>query len=193
MSRLTDARNALEAYEATKPGEYQNQYKEKINGVTNQLDGMKTFDYDPTSDAAYTQYKNSYTRRAKLANENAQASASALSGGYGSSYGTQAGQSAYQSTMNGLNDALDGLYDQALGNYRQKKSDLQTQLSGYQQAEQQDYSRYQDDLNQWYNGLQYKQNEYNMAYQADQQKKQNRRGFWGSVLGLAASILPFFL
>lgn len=192
MSRLTDARADLEAYEATKPGEYQNQYKEQIDGVMGQLDGMKTFDYDPTSDAAYTQYKNSYTRRAKLADENAQASASAISGGYGSSYGTQAGQSAYQQTMNGLNDALDGLYSQALGTYKQKKSDLQTQLSGYQQAEQQDYSRYQDDLNNWYNGLQYKQNEYNMAYQAEQQKKQNKQSFWGTALGLAASILPYF-
>ena len=90
MSNLSNARAQLEEWEAKKPGDYTSQYKDKIDGVMGKLDGMKDFSYDPTRDAAYEQYKNSYTRQAKLANENAQANASAISGGYGSSYGTQA-------------------------------------------------------------------------------------------------------
>lgn len=121
MSRVSDARVQLDAWEAKKPGDYTSQYKDKIDGVMGQLDGMKEFSYDPTRDAAYQQYKNSYTRQAKLANENAQANASAISGGYGSSYGTQAGQSAYQNAMAGLSNATNGLYSQALNQYTQKK------------------------------------------------------------------------
>lgn len=81
MSRVSDARAQLDAWEAKKPGDYTSKYKDKIDGVMGQLDGMKDFSYDPTRDAAYEQYKNSYTRQAKLANENAQANASAISGG----------------------------------------------------------------------------------------------------------------
>lgn len=121
MSSLSNARAQLDAWEAKKPGDYTSQYKDKIDGVMGQLDGMKDFSYDPTRDAAYEQYKNSYTRQAKLANENAQANASAISGGYGSSYGTQAGQSAYQNAMAGLSSATNSLYSQALNQYTQKK------------------------------------------------------------------------
>ena len=142
MSNLSNARAQLEEWEAKKPADYTSKYKDRIDGVMGQLDGMKDFSYDPTRDAAYEQYKNSYTRQAKLANENAQANASAISGGYGSSYGTQAGQSAYQNAMAGLSNATNGLYSQALNQYTQKKSDLQSQLSGYQQAEAQDYEKY---------------------------------------------------
>lgn len=110
MSKLSNARAQLDAWEAKKPESYTSQYKDKIDGVMGQLDGMKDFSYDPTRDAAYEQYKNSYTRQAKLANENAQANASAISGGYGSSYGTQAGQSAYQNAMAGLSNATNSLY-----------------------------------------------------------------------------------
>ncbi|MFR6092967.1 MAG: hypothetical protein ACLUIR_06460 [Faecalibacterium prausnitzii] len=92
MSKLSNARAQLDAWEAKKPESYTSKYKDKIDGVMGQLYGMKDFSYDPNRDAAYEQYKNSYTRQAKLANENAQANASAISGGYGSSYGTQAGQ-----------------------------------------------------------------------------------------------------
>lgn len=77
-----------------------------IKDVMDKLENMGDFDYDPDADAAYQQYKNQYTRQAKLANQNAQANAAAMTGGYGSSYGTQAGQNAYASTMNSLDNVL---------------------------------------------------------------------------------------
>ena len=155
-----------------------------------QLDGMKDFSYDPTRDAAYEQYKNSYTRQAKLANENAQANASAISGGYGSSYGTQAGQSAYQNAMAGLSNATNGLYSQALNQYTQKKSDLQSQLSGYQQAEAQDYEKYQTNYQNWENQRNYYQSVYNQAASEAQAKKNRRSGFWNTVVSVGATLLP---
>ena len=168
-------------------------YKDKIDGVMGQLDGMKDFSYDPTRDAAYEQYKNSYTRQAKLANENAQANASAISGGYGSSYGTQAGQSAYQNAMAGLSSATNSLYSQALNQYTQKKSDLQNQLSGYQQAEAQDYEKYQTNYQNWENQRNYYQNAYNQAASESQAKKSRGTGLFGTILSVAASLLPFLL
>lgn len=88
MSKATNAaREQLDAWEARKPEDYTSKYKDRIDGVMGQLDGMKDFSYDPTRDAAYEQYKNSYTRQAKLGQrERSQANASAISGGYGSSY-----------------------------------------------------------------------------------------------------------
>lgn len=154
---------------------------------------MKDFSYDPTRDAAYEQYKNSYTRQAKLANENAQANASAISGGYGSSYGTQAGQSAYQNAMAGLSNATNSLYSQALNQYTQKKSDLQNQLSGYQQAEAQDYEKYQTNYQNWENQRNYYQSAYNQAASESQAKKSRSTGIFGTILSVAASLLPFLL
>ena len=178
---------------AKKPESYTSQYKDKIDGVMGKLDGMKDFSYDPTRDAAYEQYKNSYTRQAKLANENAQANASAISGGYGSSYGTQAGQSAYQNAMAGLSNATNSLYSQALNQYTQKKSDLQNQLSGYQQAEAQDYEKYQTNYQNWENQRNYYQSAYNQAASESQAKKSRSTGIFGTILSVAASLLPFLL
>ena len=145
--------------------------------------------YDPTRDAAYEQYKNSYTRQAKLANENAQANASAISGGYGSSYGTQAGQSAYQNAMAGLSNVTNSLYSQALNQYTQKKSDLQNQLSGYQQAEAQDYEKYQTNYQNWENQRNYYQSAYNQAASESQAKKSRGSGLLNTILSVGASIL----
>jgi len=193
MSRVSDARTELERFEQTKPADYQSKYQGQIDNVMGKLDDLGDFDYDPASDTAYRQYKTEYTQKAKLANQNAQANASAMTGGYGSSYGTQAGQKAYAATMSDLDDVLNGLVSQNRNEYNTKKSGLQQQLSGLQQAEQNDYTKYQNDLNNWYTDLNYKQNEYNNAYNEEQKNTQNGLNILGSVLSFAAMILPFFL
>ena len=43
MSRVSDARAQLDAWEAKRPGDYTSQYKDKIDGVMGKLDGMKDF------------------------------------------------------------------------------------------------------------------------------------------------------
>ena len=192
MSNLSNARAQLEEWEAKKPEDYTSKYKDRINGVMGQLDGMKEFSYDPTRDAAYEQYKNSYTRQAKLANENAQANASAISGGYGSSYGTQAGQNAYTATMNNLDNVLNSLQDQSRSEYTAKRTGLESQLSGLQNAEQQDYQNYQKDMANWMDGLQYRQNEYDKASSESSQRTSRWLNGILSAVQLAAQILPFF-
>lgn len=193
MSRLTDARGELERYEQTKPADYQSKYQGQINDVMSKLNDLGEYDYDPAADTAYQQYKSQYAQKAKLANQNAQANASAMTGGYGSSYGTQAGQKAYAATMDDLDSVLDGLTAQNRAEYNTKKSGLQEQLSGLQSAEQNDYAKYQKDYSQWQDGLSYRQNEYNNAYNEEQQNTQNGLNILGSFLSFAAMILPFFL
>ena len=188
MSRLTDARGELERYEQTKPADYQSKYQGQINDVMSKLNDLGEYDYDPAADTAYQ-----HAQKAKLANQNAQANASAMTGGYGSSYGTQAGQKAYAATMDNLDSVLDGLTAQNRAEYNTKKSGLQEQLSGLQSAEQNDYAKYQKDYSQWQDGLSYRQNEYNNAYNEEQQNTQNGLNILGSFLSFAAMILPFFL
>lgn len=192
MSRLTNARKELEAYEQTKPGNYQSQYMSQIRDVTGKLNDMDSFDYDPDADTAYQQYKDQYTKNAKLANQNAQATAAARTGGYASSWGTQAGQNAYSSQMQDLDNVLDSLYSQSMSEYNAKRNGLQTQLSGLQAAEEQDYQNYQKDLSDWYDGLSYRQNEYNAASSEKQQKTSNWINGLLSVASIAAQILPWF-
>ena len=69
---------------------------------------------------------------------------------------------------------------------------VQQELNGLQEAEQNDYNRYQKDLSNWYNDLSYRQNEYNNAYAQRQQNVSSTLNGLFSVLGIAAQILPFF-
>lgn len=193
MSRLTNARDELERYEQTKPADYQSKYQGQINDVMSKLNDLGEYDYDPAADTAYQQYKSQYAQKAKLANQNAQANASAMTGGYGSSYSTQAGQKAYAATMDDLDSVLDGLAAQNRAEYNTKKSGLQEQLSGLQSAERNDYAKYQKDYSQWQDGLSYRQNEYNNAYSEQQQSTRNGLDVLGGILSFAAMILPFFL
>lgn len=193
MSRLTNARDELERYEQTKPADYQSKYQGQINDVMSKLNDLGEYDYDPAADTAYQQYKSQDAQKAKLANQNAQANASAMTGGYGSSYGTQAGQKAYAATMDDLDSVLDGLAAQNRAEYNTKKSGLQEQLSGLQSAERNDYAKYQKDYSQWQDGLSYRQNEYNNAYSEQQQSTRNGLDVLGGILSFAAMILPFFL
>lgn len=194
-SRVEQARYNLYQLEANKPGDYESQYKNQIDGVQSKLNDMnqKGFSYDYTKDAAYQQYKNRYTRGAELASEDATAQAAARSGGYGNSWGTSSGQTAYQNTMNGLASVADSLYSQAYNEYNTKKSDLSNQLGTLQKQDELARQEWQTNVDKYYNDLSYAQNEYNSAVNAYQQERSSKRGFWGSVLAGAAMLLPWIL
>ena len=143
--------------------------------------------------AAYKQYKDQYSRNAQKANRNAQANAAAMTGGYASSYGTQAGQNAYEATMSNLDNVLDGLYNQSLGEYNAKKNGLETELAGLQRAESSARQTYQQNLDNWNEGLAYRQNEYDSAYNEQQQKKANGIQTATSVGQFIASMAPWII
>ena len=194
-SRVEQPRYNLDQLEANKPGDYESQYKNQIDGVQSKLNDMNKngFSYDYTKDMAYQQYKNRYTRGAELASEDATAQAAARSGGYGNSWGTSSGQTAYQNTMNGLASVADSLYSQAYNEYNTKKSDLSNQLGTLQKQDELARQEWQTNVDKYYNDLSYAQNEYNSAVNAYQQERSSKRGFWGSVLAGAAMLLPWIL
>lgn len=193
MSRLSDARTALDDFEKTKPGAYESQYQSQMDTVLGKMNDIGEFDYDPDADTAYKQYKSQYTQRARKANTNAQAEAAAQTGGYANSYGTQAGQNAYNNTMAGLDNVLDNLYNRSLGEYNAKKSGLQTELAGLQQADNNARSIYQQNLSNWYDQLNYLQNEYNSAYNEEQQKTANTINAVTGAAQVGASALPWII
>ena len=94
--------------------------------------------------------------------------------------------------MSDLDTMLDSLTSQSRSEYNTKKSGLQQELNGLQEAEQNDYNKYQKDLSNWYDDLSYRQNEYNNAYAQRQQNVSSTLNGLFSVLGIAAQILPFF-
>ena len=175
MSRVSDARAQLDAWEAKRPGDYTSQYKDKIDGVMGQLDGMKGFSYDPTRDAAYEQYKNSYTRQAKLANENAQANASAISGGYGSSYANSVAQQGYQQAMANVDSGLAGLRDKALTMYQLKQNGLSGLLSALQNQDSLEAAEHQGAVANAQDWRDYKKSR---ADQAAQEKSDFLSNLW---------------
>ena len=85
------------------------------------------FKFNINEDELYRQYADSYQRQAKKAAEDAQARAQAAAGGYGTSYGAMAGSQAYNNQMQGLNDRLPEIYQQAYNRYRDEVGDQQWQ------------------------------------------------------------------
>lgn len=105
------------------------------------------FNFDLNGNALYNQYKDQYTKAAKLGMEDAIGRAAALTGGYGNSYAMNAGQQAYYSQMDNLNNIIPQLYDMAYGQYRDQKSDLLNMASYYNGLAQQDHKNYIDERN----------------------------------------------
>ena len=88
--------------------------------------------------------------------------------------------------MANLDDVLDGLYNQSIGEYNAKKNGLETELAGLQRAESSARQTYQQNLDNWNEGLAYRQNEYDSAYNEEQQRKS---GFWNFIFGAAPYII----
>lgn len=144
---------AVEAYKqqlqqqiTNKPGQYQSQYQQQLDDLYQQITGRKPFSFDAEADALYQQYKDQYQALGKEAMADAMGQAAALTGGYGNSYAQNVGQQAYQSYLQGLNDKIPELYQLALDRYDRDGQELYDQLSLIGEQENQDYSRYRDDL-----------------------------------------------
>jgi hypothetical protein len=166
------AKADLENYEAQKPADYVSRNQSQIDSLNNTLNN-RSFDYNYTTDPSYQQYASQYRRQATKANENAQASASALTGGFANSYATTAGANAYQQQMSGLDNVISNLRAQALDEYNNETNDLNTQLEALERQESDDQARYNSDLDDYYDQLSYYQDQYAAASQRDANKTSN--------------------
>ncbi len=125
------------------PPEYQDQYKELVEGRLDALLNREDFSYDFTQDPTYQNYRDQYIREGKLAMQDTVADVAALSGGYGNSYAASAGSQAYQEYLSGLNDVIPELQQQAFQRYQYEGQELANQFEAAR-------SLRQDDLNKWY-------------------------------------------
>ena len=168
----SDALAELEAHRAQKPGAYTSPYSDQIAALYEQTQSRAPFQYDAAADPIYKMYADRYTQSARQSAENAMAEAAALTGGYGNSYAAAAAQQAYDAQMNGLNDMLPQLQEQAYSRYQSEGDALLEQLAAAQAMDERAYGRYRDDLNDYYAQLETlndaAQQRYNQEYGAYQ-------------------------
>lgn len=146
---VQQAQALLQQQLSQRPGEYQSQWQDKLDELLGKIQNREPFSYDLNGDALYQQYKDRYIQQGKQAMMDTMGEAAALTGGYGSSYAQTAGQQTYQGYLQGLNDKIPELYQLALDVYDRDGQDLYDQLSLIGERENQDYSRYRDDLSDY--------------------------------------------
>lgn len=152
---VLQAQALLQQQMASKPGDYSSLWQDQINQQVNQILTRDPFSYDVYADPMYRQYADQYTRMGQLASMDAMGQAAALTGGYGNSYGQSVGNQAYFNYLNQLNQVVPELYSLARNNYDQEGQAMKDRLSMLTSFENQDYSRYNDQLNQWLNERNY--------------------------------------
>lgn len=164
---LTDALDELNNWRGTKPGDYQSPYASQIEDLYNRVSNPEKFTYDPNADPLYQMYADRYGQNARRSMNDTMADAAALTGGYGNSYAQAVGQQAYDEQMQGLNDALPTLYNQAYGEYTDRQNQLLNQLQTAQAMDETAYGRYRDTVNDYYTGLDALTNAANNLYERE--------------------------
>jgi hypothetical protein len=174
---VTEAKNALDAQLAQKPGTYQSQWQSQLDDTINKILNREKFSYDLNGDALYQQYKDKYIKQGKMAMGDAIGQASAMTGGYGNSYAQSVGQQAYQAQLENLNDIVPELYQMALDKYNQEGQDLYNQFSLLGVQEDRDYGRYRDSVGDWQNERNYLAGRYDAERDFDYGKYADDRNF----------------
>ena len=157
---VTQAQKTLQEHQQNKPGEYQSQWSEKLNGLLDKITNRKSFQYDANADALYQQYKNQYAQHGKQAMMDTIGQASALTGGYGNSYAQTAGQQTYHGYLQNIDEMLPQYYEMALNRYNSEGDALLNQYGLLSDREDSDYSRYTDRVNRYYSDLDRYRNAY---------------------------------
>ena len=172
------AQEELKTHYNSKPGDYQSNYADQIQGLLKDYENTKDFQYDFNADPLYQQYKDQYIQQGKMAMQNTMGNAAALTGGYGSSYASTAGNQAYQASLNELNNVIPELYDRAYGKYRDDKSDKLQHMQVLQNLDDADYKKYQDTLSDYYNTLNYLQSQSQYLSESDYNRYLNQLAQW---------------
>lgn len=162
-----------------KKPEYVSQFGGVIGGLMDKIVNREPFSYDFNADPIYQQHKDQYIKLGKEAAMNAVANASALTGGYGNSYAVTAGAQANQQALSGLNDIIPQLLNSAQKKYDSDTNALLTQYDIYNQAEQDNYNKFRDQMTDYNNERAYLTGMYNDAlaqenYEKEQAEEQRR-------------------
>lgn len=174
---VTQAKEALNAQLAQKPGEYNSQWQAQLNDVINKIMNREEFSYDLNGDALYQQYKDKYIQQGKMASADVMGQAAAMTGGYGNSYAQSVGNQAYQAQLQNLNDIIPELYQMAYDKYNQEGQDLYNQYAMLGAQEEQDYGRHRDSVSDWQAERDYLTGRYDTERNLDYSKYVDDRNF----------------
>ena len=164
---VIQAENILKEYEATRPGEWVDPYRDKYMGYLEQYENRDPFSYDFNSDALYQQYKDQYVLQGQMAMMDTMGQAAAMTGGYGNSYAQTVGQQAYNQQLGQLNEIMPELYGMAYDRYNQEGQDMLNMYNAYLGLSERDEASHQNMLDNWYQEMARLTDNANTLYQRD--------------------------
>lgn len=176
-AHVNSAEQYLKMLQSQKPGDYSGKYTRQAEALLGQIISRKPFSYDANSDPLYQIYKDRYIMGGQRAMENAMGQAAQLTGGYGNTYAQTVGQQQYQQYMEGLNDKVPELAQQAYTRYQGEGDRLRQSYQLLQSADDAAYGRWSDSYNRWNNETQQAQSAYESAYDRDYSRYNDQRNY----------------
>lgn len=176
-AHVNSAEQYLKMLQSQKPGDYSGKYTQQAEELLGQIINRKPFSYDANSDPLYQIYKDRYIMGGQRAMENAMGQAAQLTGGYGNTYAQTVGQQQYQQYMEGLNDKVPELAQQAYTRYQGEGDRLMQNYQLLQSADDAAYGRWADSYNRWNNETQQAQSAYESAYDRDYNRYNDQRNY----------------
>ena len=163
------AMNAQETLQSTKPISFSNKWGDQIDELLNNINQPREFKWNFNDDELFKLYADEYTQNGRQASMDAMGQAAALTGGYGNSYAQQVGNQAYDEYLRALYDKGMDLRDRAYEQWQNEGQDMYDRLGALQNAEQQEYDRYRDEVGDW-------KDERNFNYEKDINQRDYDRG-----------------
>ena len=176
-AHVNSAEQYLKTLQSQKPGDYSGKYTRQAEALLGQIISRKPFSYDANSDPLYQIYRDRYIMGGQRAMENAMGQAAQLTGGYGNTYAQTVGQQQYQQYMEGLNDKVPELAQQAHARYQGEGDRLRQSYQLLQSADDAAYGRWADGYNRWSNETQQAQSAYESAYDRDYSRYNDQRNY----------------
>lgn len=176
-AHVNSAEQYLKMLQSQKPGDYSGKYTRQAEALLGQIISRKPFSYDANSDPLYQIYRDRYIMGGQRAMENAMGQAAQLTGGYGNTYAQTVGQQQYQQYMEGLNDKVPELAQQAYTRYQGEGDRLRQSYQLLQSADDAAYGRWSDSYNRWNNETQQAQSAYESAYDRDYSRYNDQRNY----------------
>ena len=161
---------ALAGAESTATGQaddYKSTYSGKLDdAISNYLTG-RGFEYDPTQDKAYQQYRKEFAQNAAMARDTSRNTANQLAGGYNPTYADTVANEVYNERMGNISDAESTFKGLAQQDYQAKQEQNANVLNLYNTLEGTDYSRNRDTTGDYKNYLNLLASRYSTDRQAD--------------------------
>lgn len=161
---------ALAGAESTATGQaddYKSTYSGKLDdAISNYLTG-RGFEYDPTQDKAYQQYRKEFAQNAAMARDTSRNTANQLAGGYNPTYADTVADEVYNDRMGNISDAESTFRGLAQQDYQARQEQNANVLNLYNTLEGTDYSRNRDTTADYKNYLNLLASRYSTDRQAD--------------------------